>query len=168
MISYVISTRQFTHNAWNNIKIYFFSYQIADQWSKGELARLFPVVPSDKRGNRHKLKHITSHLNRTVNFFTRRVIKHRSRSPRDVVDFLSSLEVFKPHVGNILSNLLLLGLLKQKSWTRWSRVLTSNINHSVILSFCDRVPPNAERLCRDFPSIINSHLIRYRPSKFFL
>lgn len=37
--------------------------------SKGELARLFPVVPGDKRGNRHKLKRITSHLNRRINFF---------------------------------------------------------------------------------------------------
>jgi len=104
---------------------------------KGEFARLFSVVPSDKtRGNRHKLKHFTSHLNRIRNFFTERVITHRNRLPREAVEFRSSLEAFKTQLGNVLSYLLLLILLEKRSWTRWSPVPPSNLNHSVILWFC--------------------------------
>ena len=69
-------------------------------------AGLFSVVPCDRtRGNKHNLKHRKFLLNKTKNFFRRRVPEHWNRFPRDVVES-PSLEILKTHVDEVMCNLL--------------------------------------------------------------
>ncbi|KFV76238.1 hypothetical protein N308_01473, partial [Struthio camelus australis] len=55
--------------------------------------------------NWHKLKHRKFCLNKRRTFFTVRVTEHWNRLPREAVES-PSLEIFKPRLDNILSNLL--------------------------------------------------------------
>jgi len=74
-------------------------------------ARLFPVVASDRtRGNRHKLKQRKFQLNMRKNFFSLRVTEHWSRLLRGAVTS-PSLEIFKPHLDEVLCSLLWVTLL---------------------------------------------------------
>ena len=56
-------------------------------------------------GNRHKLKHRKSHLNRRKNFFPLRVTEPWNRLPREVVDS-PSLEIFRTCLDAVLCSLL--------------------------------------------------------------
>jgi len=68
-------------------------------------ARLFSVVPSDrKRGNEHKLKHRKFRLKMRKNF-TLRVTEHWNRLPRQVVES-PSLEIFKTRLNKVVCSLL--------------------------------------------------------------
>ncbi|KAK4825268.1 hypothetical protein QYF61_026069 [Mycteria americana] len=60
------------------------------------------------RGNRHKQKQMKFHLNTRKHFFTMRVVKHRNRLDRNIVEILISpfLEILKTHLDTVLSNLL--------------------------------------------------------------
>jgi len=69
-------------------------------------ARLFTRAYSDRRrGNGFKLKEGRFRLGIRKKFFTMRVVRHRSRLPREVVVALS-LEVFKARLDRTLSNLV--------------------------------------------------------------
>jgi len=64
------------------------------------------VVPSDRiRGNGHRLKHRTFHLNIGKCFFTVRVTEHWHRLPRDAVESLS-LEILKSFLDMVPGNCL--------------------------------------------------------------
>ena len=63
------------------------------------------MLPSDRtRGNGHELKHKQLHLNTKKNF-TLKVMEHRNRLPRGVVE-APSLEIFKICMDVVLCNLL--------------------------------------------------------------
>jgi len=57
------------------------------------------------RGNGIKLRQRRFKLDIRKNFFTEKVVKHRRRQPRDVVDF-PSLEVFKKCVDMALHDMV--------------------------------------------------------------
>jgi len=63
--------------------------------------RLFSVVPS----NGHEPKRRKFQLNMRQNFFTLRVMEHRNRLPREVVES-PSLEIFKTRLDKVLCSLL--------------------------------------------------------------
>jgi len=78
----------------------------------------FSVVPSDRtRGSGHKLKQRKFQLNMRKNFFPLRVTEYWNRMPGGIVDS-PSLEIFKPHLGEVLCSLLWVTLLRQGGWTR--------------------------------------------------
>jgi len=90
------------------------------------------VASNRRRGNGHKLKHRTFHLNMRKNFFPLRVMEPWNRLPRDVVES-PSLKIFKTHLDVVLCSLLQVTLLQQEGWTRWPTEVPSNPYHSVIL-----------------------------------
>ena len=69
-------------------------------------ADLFSLVSSDRTDrNGSKLLQGRFSLDIRKHFFTKRVVKHWKRLPREVVD-APSLSVFKWHLGNALNNML--------------------------------------------------------------
>jgi len=69
-------------------------------------ARLFSVVLSNRtRGNGHKMKQRTFHMNTRKSFFPLRVTEHGNRLPREVVDS-PTLEIFRTYLDEVLCNLL--------------------------------------------------------------
>ena len=69
-------------------------------------AELFSLVSSDRtHENGSKLHQGGFRLDIRKHFFTKRVVKHWNRLPREVVD-APSLSVFKRHLDNALSNKL--------------------------------------------------------------
>ena len=69
-------------------------------------AKLFSVVPSEKtRGDGHRKKHMTFHLNSRKHFITVRVTKDWKRFLREVAE-PPAMEVHQTHLDKVLRNLL--------------------------------------------------------------
>lgn len=96
-------------------------------------ARLFSYVHSNRmRDNGHKQEHGNSDYIQGEMFFTVRVIKHWSRSPRETVASLT-LEVFKMQLDTALSKGIQFDLLWAASLTKWSPEVHSNLSYSLNL-----------------------------------
>jgi len=67
------------------------------------------------RSHEHKLKHRRFYLSTRNHFFT--VTKNWNRLPREAPES-PSLEIFRSHLDMVLSNSLLVALLKQQDCTR--------------------------------------------------
>jgi len=81
-------------------------YQYLKGECKEDRARLFSVVPSDRRrGSGHKLKHARFRLNIRKHLFVVRVTKDWNGLPREVVKS-PSLEILKSHVDMVLGSWL--------------------------------------------------------------
>ncbi|PKU42605.1 hypothetical protein llap_7089 [Limosa lapponica baueri] len=88
-------------------------YQYLKDRLKDDGAGLFSVVPSDRtRDNGHKLEHGKFHSN----MIPVRVAEPWNRLLREGVES-SSLEIFKPRLDAVLSDVLWATLLWQGSWT---------------------------------------------------
>ena len=69
-------------------------------------ADLFSLASRDRmRGNGSKLRHGRFRLGIRKHFFTKKVVKHWNRLPREVVT-APCMSVFKKHLDNALSNML--------------------------------------------------------------
>lgn len=77
-------------------------------WCTRGRAKLFSVVPRQRtRDNGHKVKYKEFHLNLWKPIYSVWVSEHRSRLPREIVEF-PSLGIFKTWLDMALSNLLYL------------------------------------------------------------
>ena len=82
------------------------AFQYLKRAYKEDGDRLFNRACSDRtRGNGFKLKEGRFRLDIRKTFFTMRVVKHRNRLPREVVD-APSLETFKVRLDGALSDLI--------------------------------------------------------------
>jgi len=82
------------------------AFQYLKEPYKKDRERLFARVCSDRtRGNGFKVKKGRFRLQMREKFFAVRVVRHRNRLPRGVVD-APSLEVFKVRLDDIWSNLI--------------------------------------------------------------
>jgi len=90
-----------------SLRRYFINaYKYLKGGSQEDGARLFSVVPSDKRsGNGHKLMHWKFQLKKRKNFFPLRVMESWNRLLKEVVDF-PSLEMFKTRLDKVLCSML--------------------------------------------------------------
>ncbi|KAK4810451.1 hypothetical protein QYF61_004231, partial [Mycteria americana] len=87
-------------------------YSFLRRQSGEEGADLFSLVSSDRtRGNGSKLSHRRFRFDIRKHVFTKRVVKHWNRLPREVIN-APSLSVFKRHLDNALNTMLQL-LLRQ-------------------------------------------------------
>lgn len=77
------------------------------EWEEREIssvcgARLFLVIPSARtRGSGYDQKYRRCYLNIRKHFLNGKMNEHRHRAPREVVE-LSSLEIFRSHLDNLL------------------------------------------------------------------
>jgi len=93
--------------------------------------RLFSRACCDRtRGNGFKLKECRFRLDLKKKFFTKRVVKHWKRLPREVVD-APSLETFKARLDGALSNLVPAHC--RRGWTRCPLRVPSNPDNYMIL-----------------------------------
>lgn len=74
------------------------------------------MLPSDKAEcSRHKLEQKRFHLNSRKQSWTVQVLEHWHRLPRETVDHLPSLDVFKAYLDKVLGKWLWLALLEQRA-----------------------------------------------------
>lgn len=128
-------------------------YKCLDEGARGKEGRTSLISWSPANEER-TIKHSKFYLNIRENISTGRVVTHRKKFPREVVE-TCSLDIPKTHLERVLGNPLQVTLLWARAWIGQSSEVPSRASSSVILQFCWREHNYLDLSEEWFPHLLN-------------